>query len=95
MSVTKVFINGFESWRETHFEVVDYISQSSDTHGSMSNEAREYGGRIQQYELAEDLTNEFELLHQDDHAEGWITNDYWDEIDTFLAMKEAEHAEEG
>lgn len=90
MNDSKYFANGFSSWMETHFEVVDYLSQTADNEGSMSCVARENGGRTEQYTLAETLTDAFEEQHK---GEEWTELDFFDTIDAFLAEREAEHKE--
>jgi hypothetical protein len=76
--------NGFSSWQETHFEVVTYLTQRLDYSGSISNLAREEGGLGRLYELAEDITDEFELKYEGKEWDG----DYLDTIDEFLKTKD-------
>jgi hypothetical protein len=83
MKTNKEFPNGFSSWQETHFEVVTYLTQRLDYSGSISNLAREEGGLGRLYELAEDLTDEFEFKYEGKEWDG----DYLDTIDEFLKTK--------
>jgi hypothetical protein len=82
----KTFPNGFTSWIETHHEIVAAITTelSYDSHDNLISEIvkqQGHGGSL--YELAEDLTDEFELKHQNREWDG----DFYDEIETFLGEK--------
>ena len=75
----------FESWHETHYEVVAAIATecAKDEPQGLVKEVLDeqgYGGR---YELARDLTNEFETLNKDRQWDG----EYFDEIELFLNQK--------
>lgn len=73
------------SWKEAHFEVVAAITRSLDS-GSPSQkllDISEKQGTGGLYELAEDLTTEFECLHADRQWDG----DFFDEISKFLEQK--------
>lgn len=82
----KTFPNGFESWQETHFEIVSYIYELRNNPPIESNIIEEIqlnkgiGGF---YELAEDLTDEFELINKDREWDG----EFFDEIEDFLEKK--------
>jgi hypothetical protein len=84
METNKEFPNGFLSWQETYFEVVSYINQTVEILGSISNLAREEGGIGRLYELAENLTDEFEWQYEGIEWDG----DYFDKIEIFLNKKE-------
>lgn len=86
----KTFPNGFESWQETHYEVVaaitteliSYYPHDNSNHGLLRATLQEKGhGGL--YELANDLTDEFENLHQGREWDG----EFFDEIETFLNKK--------
>ena len=81
----KNFINGFDSWQETHFEVVSQISHISrldEPYGLVAQRIEESGtGGL--YELAEELTDEFEKLNEDRLWDG----EYFEEIEEFLNKK--------
>jgi hypothetical protein len=86
----KDFPNGFGSWQETHYEVVAAITTeliSYDEHGDFNHELiratlREKGhGGL--YELASDLTDEFELLNKGREWDG----EFFEEIERFLDGK--------
>ena len=79
----KTFPNGFSCWQETHFEVVSYLVETSHHKGSLSNRERELNGLGGLYELAEELTDDFENLHKDRLWDG----DFLDVMDTFLNSK--------
>lgn len=79
------FINGFDSWQETHFEVVQAITiehSKVEPQGLVAerHEAQGHGGL---YELAVELTNEFERLNAGREWDG----EYFDEISEFLNDK--------
>jgi hypothetical protein len=61
------FTNGFTSWQETHFEIVEFITtqRQSDKLSGKIKEIHELQGTGGFYELAEDWTNEFELKYKD------------------------------
>ena len=82
----KQFPNGFESWQETHSEVVQYLSTSLDYSGSMANLTRENFGHGGLYEIAEQITDEFEKLYEGMDWDG----DFFDTIEEFLNKKEYE-----
>ncbi len=83
------FPNGFESWMETHFEIVQAITnESTDTIGEysslMAQQREEQQGRGGLYELSRELTDKFELLHE---GKEWGIDDdtqYFDEIEAFI-----------
>jgi hypothetical protein len=86
----KTFPNGFESWQETHYEVVAAITTELISYDEYSNfnhqlirttlQEKGHGGL---YELANDLTDEFELLNKDREWDG----EFFDEIERFLDEK--------
>jgi hypothetical protein len=86
----KTFPNGFESWQETHYEVVAAITTELISYDEYSNfnhqlirttlQEKGHGGL---YELANDLTDEFELKNQDREWDG----EFFDEIERFLDEK--------
>jgi hypothetical protein len=72
------------SWKETHYEMVQAIVLNPDAEiVKTTEEEMGYGGM---YELAEDLTNEFEELHK---GKVWGENNdsYFDEIESFIENK--------
>jgi hypothetical protein len=77
----RVFPNGFESWQETHFEVVseiakrDYLCTST-----IIENIRESQGIGGLYELAEELTDRFEVLNKDREWDG----EFFYEIEQYL-----------
>jgi hypothetical protein len=86
----KEFPNGFASWQETHYEVVaaittelmaDYeYNEFRDDLIRITLREKGHGGL---YELANDLTDEFELLNKDREWDG----EFFDEIERFLDEK--------
>jgi hypothetical protein len=81
----KYFPNGFTSWQETHFEVVSEITKNlrvDKPTGLVFKTMMEKGtGGL--YELAEELTDEFELLNEGREWDG----EFFDEIEEFLTEK--------
>ena len=88
MKTNKLFPNGFESWHETHFEVVQFICSLEDgfsSRGDKVDSVREAMGIGGIYELAEDWTDEFEEKYK-----GCIwgeDEEYFDVIEDFLTIK--------
>jgi hypothetical protein len=86
----KEFPNGFASWQETHYEVVaaittelmaDYeYNEFRDDLIRITLREKGHGGL---YELANDLTDEFELLNKDREWDG----EFFEEIERFLDEK--------
>jgi hypothetical protein len=82
----KQFPNGFASWQETHYEVVSVIANevSSDNYagnrdGLIATTLRDKGhGGL--YELAEDLTDEFEVINKDREWDG----EFFEELGNFI-----------
>ena len=86
----KTFPNGFESWQETHYEVVaaitteliSYYERGVFNHELIRRTLTEKGhGGL--YELANDLTDEFENLHQGREWDG----EFFETIENFLNEK--------
>lgn len=75
------FINGFESWHETHYEIV--ISLSPDVENTVCNKVVCEQGTGGLYQLAKDWTDEFETLHSDREWDG----EFYDEIERFITEK--------
>jgi hypothetical protein len=82
---TRVFVNGFISWQETHFEIVDFIvgiRKADKLEGVIAKRQEEQGiGGL--YELAEEWTEEFEKLNEGREWDG----DFFDEIEEFCELK--------
>lgn len=87
MNYEEKFPNGFTNWQETHFEVVsqltDILNQDEDTWPDKLCLISSMQGRGGMYELAENLTDEFERLHADTVWDG----EFYDEIDKFIEEK--------
>lgn len=78
----KKFTNGFNSWAETHYEIVQAITMEISKYEPTGvvaerHEAQGHGGL---YELSEELTDKFELEHKDTE---WSDN-FFDTIDKFI-----------
>lgn len=73
--------NGFESWHETHFEIVTAIQEAlkKGTTNKVTEKVEEQGtGGL--YEMAAQLTHNFEALHKGREWDG----EFYDEIDKFV-----------
>ena len=85
MDIEKKFPNGFTSWHETHFEVVQaitLIAQQDEPYGIVA-ETQEQVGMGGLYELAQELTNEFEREFAGHEWDG----EFYDTIEEWLAEK--------
>jgi hypothetical protein len=85
------FPNGFESWHETHFEIVAAIQEAVNTEGTKAFDVSESQGTGGLYEFAKDLTTEFEKkfegvvwgeLDKDGNEQSYV-----DEIEKFTNEK--------
>lgn len=76
------FKNGFTSWQETHFEIVQAITIEwmKDSPSGKVYEAQMTGGHGALYELAEELTDKFESIHEGRDWDG----DFFDVIEEFI-----------
>ena len=79
------FINGFTSWHQTHFEISGWIALQLRKESPAPCVSKRYdaNGTGGMYELAKELTNEFEELHAYREWDG----DYFDELESFLDTK--------
>jgi len=86
----KKFINSFTSWMETHHEIVAGITLileniDSSKWSSQFKARFDAQGTGGMYELAEELTDEFEKLFE---GEEWgIEKEYFEEIEKFIGEK--------
>jgi hypothetical protein len=82
--MAKEFPNSFTSWQETHFEIVQAITLNY-TQGpsGVVRERHESQGHGGLYELAEELTDEFELKNEFRQWDG----EFFDEIELFIKQK--------
>lgn len=77
----------FESWHETHYEVVKAIAQTEYVKGSTACKHVANFGCGGMYDLAKELTDEFEKMHE---GKQWGIDDdtvYFDAIEDFLNDK--------
>jgi hypothetical protein len=82
----KHFPNGFSSWQETHFEIVqaitlEHIQDKRTGLVAYRHEAQGIGGL---YELAEELTDEFEAIHE---GETWEDMGFFETLENFIDEK--------
>jgi len=82
----QIFPNGFESWSETHFEVVDFITREriKEPIEGLIGGIQQNSGTVGLWELATEWVNEFELLHK---GNDWDHLDYYDEVENFCKTK--------
>jgi hypothetical protein len=78
----KNFPNGFTSWMETHHDLVSWINTElmRDYPSGLIEEVMSTKGRGGMYELAEELTDRFEKMHEGYEWDG----DYFDTIEEFM-----------
>jgi hypothetical protein len=81
----KQFPNGFDSWQETHYEVVSEITRIAltDVRQGLVYETRDTQGVTGWYSLATQLTDEFEKLNAGREWDG----EFFEEILDFLTTK--------
>ena len=79
----ELFPNGFDSWQETHFEIVSYLSNTSSKPISVAYEHYEYGGTTALYRLAKLWTDEFEQEYKGRIWDG----DFFNVIQSWLEAK--------
>jgi hypothetical protein len=82
----KVFVNGFRSWMETFFEVTSYINGEVTLQDDCCEvvKAAMWGqGYPSLYDLAEELTDEFEEINKGREWDG----EFVDEINSFMSIK--------
>jgi hypothetical protein len=77
------FPNGFTSWYETFFEISAYMIETCDVEGTIAHHYEMIGGRGMLYEIAHNLTDEFEYKHQLKNWDG----EFFDYIDEFMKEK--------
>lgn len=83
-AILNKFPNGFNSWIETHFEIVEHLTLTSEDEDSIGYKRREEQGLGGVYELAEELTDEFEQANAGVLWDG----EFLDAIASFLKEKE-------
>ena len=73
------FVNGFTSWHETHFEVVQAItieSSKKNPTGIVAETQFEHGF-VGMYQLAASLTDKFEKLNEGRQWDGEFHEEVW------------------
>lgn len=81
---SKQFPNGFQSWQETHFEVVGGIIEDLERYpGGVANKIVEEFGIGKLYEFSEEWADEFEKLNKDRFWDG----EFVEEITEFVENK--------
>ena len=91
MKTNKLFPNGFESWLETHYEVVQFINSQEEGFvalGTKIERIKEERGLKALYTLAEEWTDAFETEYV---GKKWESGEFFDTIDNFLTTKNTEN----
>ena len=95
LNLLNKFPNGFESWMETHHEVVTAITEAMTAEElepefqNVATRRREEQGIGGVYELAEELTDKFEQLNKGREWDG----EFFDEVTEFLRTELNEEEE--
>ena len=79
---TKKFVNGFESWRDTFYEITQVITDEllkPKTESKIINERHEREGTPAMWELATELADKFEMLNKGRVWDG----EFYDEVEAF------------
>ena len=83
----KQFPNGFTSWQETHYEVVSFLTLELEIEGNRFNivlgELVSDKGICHLYELAENLTDKFEVLNFGREWDG----EFFEELESFIIQE--------
>ncbi|MEK6829827.1 MAG: hypothetical protein AABY15_06940 [Nanoarchaeota archaeon] len=81
--MAKRFHNGFHSWRDTFFEMVQAITIEwvKPNPKGLVKEYHDEQGHAGLYDLAEMLADKFEKQFK---GEKWEEKDYWEEIEAFV-----------
>lgn len=82
----KIFANGFDSWMETFYEIVEYITieRQKDNDTELFKDIQENEGSKGFLLLAEKWADEFEKLNK---GRNWEDADFYDEIIKFCEKK--------
>jgi len=84
-SKIKIFPNGFKCWQETHYEMVQHITQEwlKDNPRGKVKEYHDAQGHPGLYILAEELTDEFEKKNEGRQWDG----EFYEEVSDFALEK--------
>lgn len=74
------FPNGFKNWQETHYEVVSMLTIAYEKGNLKVEDYMKANGTGGMYELAEYMTNKFELENKDREWDG----EFFEEIEYFF-----------
>lgn len=75
-----IFVNGFDSWQETHYEIVSMMTLGYERGDPVIDEYMSVKGIGGMYELAEELTTKFEMEHKGRVWDG----DFFEELEYFM-----------
>jgi hypothetical protein len=82
----QIFLNGFDSWQETHYEIVSFIARQSDSIENKDAEITQTSytlGTGGLYDLAKAWTDEFEITR---NCRIW-DGEFFDEIELYCQIK--------
>lgn len=82
-AVNREFPNGFESFMETHHEVVTALTLAREKNHPVTETMNEEGGTGRFYEVATEWTKEFETTNKGREWDG----EFFDEIESFINSK--------
>lgn len=77
------FPNGFDSWQETHYEVVSMMTLEYERGNPVIEEYMGVKGIGGMYELAKELTTKFEAQHKDKAWDG----EFFEELEYFMGQE--------
>lgn len=78
------FPNGFSNWHETHYFISTHIAAIENNEGSVAYRRRAEQGIGGLWELAQELTDEFETLHEGRQWDG----EWMDELEDWLITRD-------
>lgn len=81
ISEGKFFPSGFASWIETYHEITSFLDRNLYNEDSTISKIFSKEGKRAIYNMAEDLTDKFEIEHQ---GYNWDMNDFQDCFDDFI-----------
>lgn len=73
-----------KDWTDTHFQIVAEITQKHPNSNGLIKRTFGNDGRCGLWDLAEQLTDEFQTIHKE---EKWIKKDYYETLNEFLNSK--------
>lgn len=82
------FPNGFQSWRETHYLIVEFFTQCiKNEEAGIIKDTSETEGTPGLFSLAAEWTNEFEKIYE---GQDWSELEYYETAEDFCTQKNKE-----